>query len=168
MKGRTRPKAVPVFMPVSVIFLNRLQKQSQQLEDYPTVRTNSQASCTPIACTDHTPIAPRCADEASQPISADTAWRRLKSPADGVEQLSILGWVHRFADCASGMSHEQTFTRRSSRLPARSPVDSMSNSFLGTLKRPRSAPKPAPTSAPGSLPRRQFPDRQRATPPGSN
>jgi integrase len=35
-----------------------------------------------------------------------------------------------FADCASGMNDEQTFTRRSFRLPARSSADGMSNGFV--------------------------------------
>jgi len=54
----------------------------------------------------------------------------MKGQADGLEQLSTVGRLHRFANCPSDMSAKPTFTRRSCRLPTRSSVDSMSNSFF--------------------------------------
>ena len=46
-----------------------------------------------------------------------------------------LGWLHRAsADCASGMSGEQTCTRRSCRLPARSSVGGVSGGFVRRSK----------------------------------
>jgi hypothetical protein len=53
-----------------------------------TSRANVQVSCTPIERTLHKRIALGCADEASQHVSRDTAWSRVKGSADGVGSLS--------------------------------------------------------------------------------
>lgn len=59
------------------------------------------------------------------------AWSRAKGSADGGGSSSA-HWVGytAFADCAYGTRGEQTSTRRSFHLPARSSVGGMSNGFV--------------------------------------
>jgi hypothetical protein len=85
----------------------------------------------PIERTLHEHIALGCADEASQHVSRDMASIRVKGLADGVGSSSapLDGYIA-FADCASGMSDEQTSIKRSFRLPARSSVGGMSSGFV--------------------------------------
>lgn len=71
-----------------------------------------------------------------QPGLRATAWSLAKDLADGVGSSSA-PWVGytASADCAFDMSGEQTSTRRSFRLPARSSVAGMSKKFLlGALR----------------------------------
>jgi hypothetical protein len=75
---------------------------------------NVQVSYMPIGRTLREHIGLDCADEVSQRVSRDMKWSSAKGPADGVGSSSApwYGYIA-FADCASGMSGEQTSNRRS-------------------------------------------------------
>lgn len=81
------------------------------------------------------PIGLGCATGASQLVSRAMAWSRGKGSADGGGSSSA-PWVSytAFADYVYDMSGEQTSTRRSFHLPARSSVGDMLNGFVRCSK----------------------------------
>jgi len=95
------------------------------------VHGNVQVSCTPIGRTLREHIGLGCADEVSQHVSLDMVWSPAKGLADGVGLLNA-PWdgYTAFADCASGMSGEQTSIRHSLRSLAHLSVGGTSNGFV--------------------------------------
>jgi len=95
------------------------------------VPENAQVSCMPIERMLRKPIGLDCAVEELPLESRAMAWSRAKGSADGGGSSSApwAGYTA-FADCAYGMSGEQTSTKRSFHLHARSCVGGMSDGFV--------------------------------------
>ena len=108
-------------------FLIRLVASIPAAKGWQAVPANVQVSCMPILPTLREPIGLGCAIRALQLVSHATAWSHAQGSDGGVGALSEpRGGYTASADCAFGTSGEQTRTKRSCRLPARSSVGGMS------------------------------------------
>lgn len=119
------------------VFLFHSLKLSQRSKDFAAVRGNVQVRCTRIGHMLREHIGLGCAGEVSQHVSLDMVWSPEKGSADGVGSLSApWGGYTAFADCAFGMSDEQTSIRRSFRSLAHSSVGGTSRGFVRRSKAP--------------------------------